>query len=56
MSQISRRPAATQDLVAIFHHYAQATSITVADQFFTQVEATFSKPSSLGIWWYYAFG
>lgn len=43
MSQVVRRPAANRDLVAIFRHYAREAGIRVADRFFAQAEASFTR-------------
>jgi toxin ParE1/3/4 len=44
MSQvIHRRHEARQDLVAIFRYHAREAGLRVAQRFFTQVEATFTR-------------
>ena len=43
MNQISRRPSANRDLVAIYRHYARKAGLRVAERFFTQAEATFPR-------------
>ena len=43
MSQIVRRPAANRDLVTIYQHYARHAGLRVADRFFAEAEATFTR-------------
>ncbi len=43
MNQISRRPAANRDLLAIYRHYARKAGLRVADRFFVEAEATFVR-------------
>jgi toxin ParE1/3/4 len=43
MNQIVRRPAANRDLVETFRHYARIPGMRVADRFFAQAEATFTR-------------
>lgn len=43
MSQVVRRPAANRDLITTFRHYARQAGMRVADRFFAQAEATFTR-------------
>jgi toxin ParE1/3/4 len=43
VSDILRRPAANRDLVAIYRYYAREAGMRVADRFFAEAEATFTR-------------
>jgi toxin ParE1/3/4 len=47
VNEIIRRPSANRDLVGIFRHYAREASLRVADRFFAQAEATFTRLASM---------
>ena len=47
MSRIIRRPSADRDLVEFFRHYAREAGIRVADRFFAQAKATFSRLAAM---------
>ncbi len=43
MSQITRRPSANHDLRDIYRYLARQAGVRLADRFFDQAEATFSR-------------
>jgi toxin ParE1/3/4 len=43
MSQIVRRPTANRDLVEAYRYYAREAGLRVADRFFAEAEATFTR-------------
>lgn len=43
MSKITRRPSANRDLMDIYRYYARQAGVRVADRFFSQAEATFTR-------------
>ncbi len=47
MSRIIRRPSANRDLLEIFRYLARQAGLRVADRFFAQAEATFSRLASM---------
>ena len=47
MNRVLRRPAANQDLIGIFRYFARSVSITVADRFFAEAEATLFRLSAM---------
>jgi toxin ParE1/3/4 len=47
VKEIIRRPSANRDLVGIFRHYAREAGLRVADRFFAQAQATFTRLASM---------
>jgi toxin ParE1/3/4 len=47
VSQVLRRPAANRDLVGIYRYYAREAGLRVADRFFAEAEATFTRLASM---------
>lgn len=43
MNRILRRPHARQDLIEIYRYYARRAGLRVANRFFAQAEATFTR-------------